>query len=89
MPLWASTIIALLLLCFAVPGLSMALAIVGMLVLRVLEDVYKMRFQQFIGGVITLVVGGAFVSMFGYGAYEFGSQVIDGLIGRYIDYFTG
>lgn len=88
-PLWATTILALFLLMFSIPVAAIAVAVWIRLVVYLLIDLYEMNFEQLIGDVLAILFLGSFATMFGWGAFEMGSTIIDGLIGRYVEYFTG
>lgn len=83
LPLWATCIMSFLMLLFAVAGVSFAAALILFCVARVLRAVVYLRDMP--SALLTLIVLGTFAWMFGWGAYELGSSIIDGLIGR----FTG
>lgn len=83
LPLWVTCIMSFLMLLFAVAGVSFALAIIGLCVVRILRAFVYWRDMP--AAILTGVVLGAFAWMFGFGAYELGSAIVDGLIGR----FTG
>lgn len=88
-PLWATTILALFLLLFSVPVVAIAVAVWVRLIAYLLIDLYEMRIEQLFSDVLALLFFGTFATIIGWGAYEMGSTVIDGLIGRYVEYFTG
>ena len=86
-PLWATTLLALFILLFAVPACAMAVVIWVRIIKALVDDLLEMNREQLIGDAFTIVFLGGFAVMFGWGAFELGSTVIDGLIGRYVDAF--
>lgn len=88
-PLWATTMLALFLLLFSVPVAAIAVAIWVRLIVYLLIDLYDMNLEQLFGDVLAVLFFGTFATIIGWGAFAMGSTVIDGLIGRYVEYFTG
>jgi len=80
-PLWATVIMSLLILFFTTAALSFAIAILGMLLIRL---GFAIRHpSKLLGTLGAVVVFGGFAVLFGMGAYHLSSDIIDGLIGRF------
>ncbi len=88
MPLWAATIVALFLLMFAVPVASMIAVLWARIIYLTFIDLRDMDIERLFGDVFAILFGGVFGGMIGYGAFAMGAFVIDGLIGRYVEYFS-
>jgi hypothetical protein len=88
-PLWATTILSVFLLLFAIPACAMAVAIWCRLIYYLALDLWELNVEQLLGDVIVIIFMGGFATLFGYGAFELGSTVIDGLIGRYANALSG
>ena len=80
-PLWATVIMSLLILFWTIGALSFAVAICWLLLVR-LGDAIKHP-SKLLGTLIAIVIFGGFAVLFGMGAYEVSSDIIDGLIGRF------
>lgn len=83
LPLWATLAMSLLVLLFTVGAFSFAVAIFWMLVARTVCSITRPK--TWLGLVGAWIFFGGFALMFGYGAYETSSVIIDGLIGRVAD----
>ena len=80
LPLWATFIMSFLMLLFAVAGLSFSMALILLCAGRIVRAFRYWRDMP--AAILTGVIIGGFAWMFGWGAYELGSAIIDGLIGR-------
>lgn len=83
LPWPAAIFVAIILLAFAIPVLTFALSIGALLVTRLVGDLYHRSWRNLPATVLSCAVMGGFAYLFGSGAYQLGSHVIDGLILRF------
>jgi hypothetical protein len=81
-PLWATLLMALLTLVFTITGLSIALAIWGMLIIRLAANVAKLEAGKILGTLLAILFFGGFATLLGLASYETSAAIIDGVIAR-------
>lgn len=82
---WPVTLfVSTILLLFAIPVLSFALGIGGLLLARLGCNIWHREWARLPMTLITCAIVGSFAYLFGNGAFLIASDVIDGLIGRFL-----
>jgi len=88
LPLWATAVFTVIMLLFTTAILAMCLVIWGALLVRLwftftpYTRASGRHLKSIAGTVLAIVLFGSFAWVFGVGAYEVSSMVIDGMINR-------
>lgn len=82
---WPVTVfVGAILLIFSIAMLSFAICIGALLVVRIAGDVYHLRWKSMPATAGTAALIGMFAYLFGSGAYNLASQIIDGFVARFL-----
>jgi len=84
MPWPVALFVAIVLLSFSIPMLAFAIGIWVRLSIELYQDISHGAWASLPVTLLTCVVMGGFSYLFGVGAYKVGSNVIDGLIYRFL-----
>lgn len=82
MPWPVAVFVGLFLLAFSISMMAFAIAIEALLICRLAMTLK--HWDRFLGSVLTAAIMGPFAYMFGMGAYQLASKVIDGFIVRFL-----
>ena len=75
--------VGLVLLAFAIPMLLFAVSLFVFLLIRLAGNVYHMDVRAAVGSLLTMGVIYPFAYIFGSGAFNLASDIINGFIGRF------
>jgi len=76
--------VGLLILLFAVAVLSMAVACIVFMVVKMVQDIMLKKWSRLVGTLFCLCVAGAFFLLVAFGSFSLGVGVIDGMIERFL-----
>jgi len=81
-PIWASAMFTIIILLISTTILALCLAIWAILLYRMWLNFWSRYWKTIPGTIVAIVVFGSFALVFGIGAYNVSSMVIDGMIAR-------